>query len=1269
MEWKNVYVFISSTFNDMHAERDYLVKSVFPLLRVWCEERRLNLIDIDLRWGIPDRDSRAKNTLLACLNRIDECRPFFLCFLGQRRGWVPTDREISAQTLHAYPALRRLIGKRSITEMEIEHALLSPMRKLLDKGMQQPDAVTHALFFFRRDPFTGVALSPAHQTVYQNAACADPRREDRELAGIKETVRRRFPGKTFDYDCEWNPAGETRELQGEARDGRLERFTCKALPLRDFLVRRLQAEIEAEFLERAPRQPETDFERELEQQARMLEDCAQGFVSRKDSFASLYDYLRDTTVQKPLYLIGEPGLGKTTLLANFTQALRREQRPVIVRFCGTSDLTKDCFSLWNGVFREAGIEPANSVEELRTFLYQKLEACKAVLILDGINRMPDGMDMPYWLPKTLPEGCKLILSFAREPASALIENRLRSEDAAICGMLAFADWNDRKQLIDQYLETYLKNLDDDHIRLICAAKGSGNPLYLKILLNELRVFGAYQQLEGEIMRFGDTPSEAFTRVLERLESEAGVPVVSVILSLLCCARDGLTDAELTQCLLLGREGLSEGEASDGMQFCLRQMRPYLARQLGRTAYLYDSLRNAAAERYAALIPAGHALLCRIYGELADPDGNDSYRGADSHAFREYAYHKARTGDTAAAVHLYSNYHWLLRKGSLLGVSAVLDDYALLPPKEEYRPLRFIGEALQLSQHELRENFAALRAQLWGRMADSADETVRSLLGQARQADAGPWLRPTRSYLETPGSPLIHQIQAHTDTVHRLLAWHDKLISCGGDGRIIVWGTKFWTVEHQLSFASGAQNKAIPIAWIEQDTLYFVLLTRRLHIESESGWALTTLRLSDMACETRFQIVFGKDDRRYEEPLGPICRELAERGYTPPASAVADETWHGAEIHGSRVSYPAADGSRQEFVCKHADSDKASVVIGDTLVTAGGNHAICQDYGVRNVAWMTYDVDPESAGDCSIKVWDLRRIVSMPPVRTDSWLDLYPRDERRCSARHNRHTAAEIDGLLYWAEADEEYVYLYNETSLRYIVQRGIRNLERNIAYALQACETPTCIFRIGTTVYANKLPRGNGVIRFDIRTPRKSLADCDTEGTLVEFDMHSEYHDKQLHDGCIDCFGEYEGMLVSLSEDGSMALWADEFGGDWLTVRLDFRPQHIAVHNGELICVSREKAASFRLEGMEEAVAKARLRLSEDYTPTRTVEEVRQRLQEVYEKEKQRKQPPDSNTPQQALDRLRAELENAATDEEYRQIRSMMYHIINDAERKGIKLE
>ncbi len=47
--WQTARVFISSTFRDMHAERDYLVKVVFPELRERCARRRLHLVDLDLR--------------------------------------------------------------------------------------------------------------------------------------------------------------------------------------------------------------------------------------------------------------------------------------------------------------------------------------------------------------------------------------------------------------------------------------------------------------------------------------------------------------------------------------------------------------------------------------------------------------------------------------------------------------------------------------------------------------------------------------------------------------------------------------------------------------------------------------------------------------------------------------------------------------------------------------------------------------------------------------------------------------------------------------------------------------------------------------------------------------------------------------------------------------------------------------------------------------------------------------------------------------------
>ena len=50
--WNTIRIFISSTFRDMHAERDHLVKVVFPELRERCAKRQLHLIDVDLRWGI-----------------------------------------------------------------------------------------------------------------------------------------------------------------------------------------------------------------------------------------------------------------------------------------------------------------------------------------------------------------------------------------------------------------------------------------------------------------------------------------------------------------------------------------------------------------------------------------------------------------------------------------------------------------------------------------------------------------------------------------------------------------------------------------------------------------------------------------------------------------------------------------------------------------------------------------------------------------------------------------------------------------------------------------------------------------------------------------------------------------------------------------------------------------------------------------------------------------------------------------------------------------
>jgi hypothetical protein len=88
---RSARIFLSSTFRDFGEERDLLVRRVFPALRARLKDRFVDLVDVDLRWGITAEQAERGEVLPICLAEIDRARPYFVGMLGERYGWIPPE--------------------------------------------------------------------------------------------------------------------------------------------------------------------------------------------------------------------------------------------------------------------------------------------------------------------------------------------------------------------------------------------------------------------------------------------------------------------------------------------------------------------------------------------------------------------------------------------------------------------------------------------------------------------------------------------------------------------------------------------------------------------------------------------------------------------------------------------------------------------------------------------------------------------------------------------------------------------------------------------------------------------------------------------------------------------------------------------------------------------------------------------------------------------------------------------------------------------------
>ena len=295
-----VRVFVSSSFQDHYFTRKVLNKEVFPPLRAWCADRGLELLTVDLQWGVPE----GANSLDGCFGELTSCvktngAPFFLYLGGQRFGWAPTAEERAPSSAHVCESW---VPGSSVTAMEV-----------LEGGLRARNP--RALYFLRSREYLQRA-PPAE--VPQHLAMADNfyqqggagAKQHALLAAIEEFAP---TGSVIHFD----PAPGSALAVGSWG------------AFADVAQKRLRALIEASPVE----------------DAHMVADAHALHARLKAGATMPCDAVTDALLAAlhgtdggPVFFVGPSGTGKTTLMA---QAFERAGGARFAHFCGVSGSAAD----------------------------------------------------------------------------------------------------------------------------------------------------------------------------------------------------------------------------------------------------------------------------------------------------------------------------------------------------------------------------------------------------------------------------------------------------------------------------------------------------------------------------------------------------------------------------------------------------------------------------------------------------------------------------------------------------------------------------------------------------------------------------------------------------------------------------------------------------------------------------------------------------------------------------------------------------------------